>query len=86
MIESQQVLEWIAEGEARGRAEGRAKGEAESWVWSLLRVLEWRFPPGAPAEMAARIRAVADLEQLRRWFDLAFTADSLDAFRQVAGL
>jgi hypothetical protein len=78
MIESQQVLEWIAEGEAKGRAEGEAN--------ALLRVLEKRFPPGAPPEMLAAIRATTDLERLHQWLDLALTVDSLDSFRQAAGL
>jgi hypothetical protein len=74
MVESQQVLEWIAEGEAKGEANG------------LLQLLELRFPPGAPAELARTIRATTELARLRSWFKLAFAADSLDAFRQAAGL
>jgi hypothetical protein len=69
MVESQQVLEWIAEGEAKGKAE------------SLLRLLELRFPPGPPPDLAAKVRGTTDPEQLRRWFDVAFTAASLEAFR-----
>jgi hypothetical protein len=82
MVESEQVLEWIAEGEAKGRVEGEVKGAANA----LLRLLEKRFPPGAPAETIAAIRATTDVEHLRRWFDLALEADSLAAFRQAAGL
>jgi hypothetical protein len=74
MVESEQVLEWIAEGEAKGRAE------------ALLDALRIRFPPGAPPEVAAAIRGTTDLDQLRRWFDLAFEAASFDVFRQAAGL
>jgi hypothetical protein len=73
MIESQQVLEWIAEG--------RVEGEANA----LLRVLARRFPPGATPEMIAVIRATQDLERLEAWLDTAATADSLDAFRQASG-
>jgi hypothetical protein len=36
--------------------------------------------------MIAVIRATQDLERLRAWLDTAATADSLDAFRQAAGL
>jgi hypothetical protein len=78
VVESQQVLEWIAEG----RAEGEIRGEANA----LLTVLASRFPPGAPAEVASAIRAVQDLERLRNWLHAAATAASLDAFRQAAGL
>lgn len=80
--ESQQVLEWIAEGEAKGEARGEAKGQAEA----LLRVLARRFPPGPAEEMVSAIRAMKDLGRLGAWLDAAATADSLDAFRQAAGL
>jgi hypothetical protein len=78
MVESEQVLEWIAEGEAKGRVKGEAN--------ALLRLPEKRFPPGVPAETIVAIRATTDVEHLRRWFDLALEADSLGAFRQAAGL
>jgi hypothetical protein len=78
MVESEQVQEWIAEGEAKGEAKGRAE--------ALVDALRNRFPPGAPEEVAAAIRGNTDLDQLRRWFDLAFEAASFDAFRQAAGL
>jgi hypothetical protein len=71
MVESQQVLEWITEGEVKGLAE------------SVLRLLALRFPPGAPADLTAQIRATTDAAQLRRWFDAAVAAASLEAFRQA---
>jgi hypothetical protein len=82
VIESQQVLEWMAMGEAKGEARGKIEGE----IASLLRVLARRFPPGATPEMEATVRATVDLERLGSWLDLAVTTDSLDAFRQAAGL
>ncbi len=82
MIESQQVLEWMAQGEAKGRAEGEARGEANA----ILRLLAKRFPPGASKDLIAAIQATTDLGRLRIWFDLAYAADSLDAFRQAAAL
>lgn len=69
MVESQQVLEWIAQGEAKGRAE------------FLLRLLERRFGPSVPNDLVAQIQRTADIEQLRRWFEAAFHAPSLEAFR-----
>jgi hypothetical protein len=72
--DSQQVQEWIDEGVVLGEAN------------ALLRVLAKRYPPGAPAEVAAAIRATKDLQRLQQWFDLAWTADSLEAFRQAAGI
>lgn len=82
MIESQQVLEWMAMGEANARAKGEVKG----WAKALLIILAARFPPGATQEMEAIIRATVDLERLGSWLDLATTSNSLDAFRQAAGL
>lgn len=78
MRDSQQVLEWIA----MGRSEGKIEGERDA----LLRLLEKRFSPGAPAEVISAIRGTEDLEQLRHWVDSACSADSLDASRQAAGL
>jgi hypothetical protein len=75
--DSQQVLEWIAEGEAKGMLQGQAD--------ALLRVLARRFPPGATAEIESAIRA-ADLQRLEAWLDAARAVDSLQAFRQAAGL
>src|SRR5262249_29374458 len=65
VIESQQVLEWMAMGEAKGE------------VKTLLSVLAELFPPGAPGDLEATIRAAADPEQLRRWLLTAVKADSL---------
>lgn len=78
VIESQQVLEWMAMGEAKGEVKGEIK--------SLLGVLAELFPPGAPSDLDAIIRATSDPEQLRRWLLIAVKGDSLDAFRKTAGL
>lgn len=74
MRESQQVLEWMAMGETRGE------------IKSLLGVLAVLFPPGAPPELEAAIRATTNPEQLQSWIQLAVKANSLEAFRQAAGL
>ena len=77
MIQSQQVLEWMAEGEAKGKREGQVK--------TLLRILRLRF--GALAlELEAAVRTTSDLDQLDRWVDAAVTSPTLDAFRQSANL
>lgn len=70
MRESQQVLEWMAMAVAD----------------SVLKVLAARFPPGAPPDLETAIRASIDREQLQNWLISAARADSLDAFRQAAGL
>lgn len=82
VIESQQVLEWMAMGEAKGEAKGEVKGK----INSVLEVLATRFPPGVPADLEVAIRSTSDREQLRSWLLSAVKAESLDAFRQAAGL
>jgi hypothetical protein len=84
--DSQQVLEWIAEGEAKGEARGEARGLLQGQADALLQVLARRFPPGASPQTESAVRATADLERLRTWLDTALAADSLEAFRQAAGL
>jgi hypothetical protein len=71
MVESQVVLGWLTEGERKRQ------------VADLLRLLELRFPPGAPADLAGLIRSSTDLAQLSRWFDAAATVATLDDFRQA---
>jgi hypothetical protein len=71
MVESQQVLEWMAEAEIKARAN------------DVLRLLEKKFPPGAPADLKAIIQACTDLNRLGNWFDAAIDATSLDAFRKA---
>jgi hypothetical protein len=71
---SQQVLEWQAEA----HAEGQAKGQAEA----LLQMLEVRFSSAIPADLAAEIRGVRDVEQLKKGIAAAFAANSLEEFRR----
>jgi hypothetical protein len=70
MIESQQVLEWMAMAEAN----------------SVLEVLKVRFPPGVPPDLEVAIQASTNRDRLRDWLRDAAIADSLDTFRQAAGL
>jgi predicted transposase YdaD len=97
MTESMQVREWQQEalargeaiGEAKGRAEGeakgRAEGEAKGRAAAVIKVLEARFS-SVPQDLADAIRSTTDLDALDRWLPLAALADSLDTFRQAAGL
>lgn len=73
MRDSQVVAEWITEGKIEGK------------VGAILRLLEKRFPPGAPAQVATVIKASTDVEQLNRWFDAAIDAASLEQFQQAMG-
>ncbi len=71
--QSQQVLEW----QEQARQEGRVEGERTM----LLRVLERRFRTPVPPDLATAISQTTNPDKLTEWLDLAFTADSLEAFR-----
>jgi hypothetical protein len=71
MIESQQVLEWIAEGEIKGE------------IKSLLRLLQRKFPPGPPEDLVSLIQSCTETSLVARWFDAAIDAQSLDDFRRM---
>lgn len=72
MIQSPQVLEWMAEGEIKGRLE------------ALIRVLRRRFGI-LPSDLETNLRTCSERTRLDQWIDDAATADSLDAFRQATG-
>jgi len=67
MVESQAVLEWMAQAQAK----------------TLLRLLKKKFPPGPPPEMAATILACRDAPKLEVWLDAVIDAGSLDEFRRA---
>lgn len=67
--ESQQVLEWKAEGELKDR---RA---------ALLRLLEKRCKEPVPSDLVAAIEATQDMDLLWRWFDVAAEVNTFDDFR-----
>jgi hypothetical protein len=71
VMQSQQVLEWQAEAEMRTKRN------------VLLRLLQLRFKTEVPADLAATVQAMTDLDTLSRWFDLAATSDSLAEFLQA---
>jgi hypothetical protein len=81
--------EGIAEGVAQGKAEGVAQGKAEGKVQGradvLLRTLGKRFGP-VPPDVAAAVRACADVTALDAWIDHALDATSLEQFRKSAGV
>lgn len=70
---SQQVLEW--------QAEARIEADLERSRKDILRALELRFRAPVPADLTATVTALADLDELSRWFDATLTSDSLEAFR-----
>src|SRR5262249_44872996 len=77
VVESVQVREWMAEGEARGEERRGGRGRGVGKGGAVLRQLGIRLQPGRPAELGAQVRATTDLEQLNRWFDAAATTASL---------
>jgi len=48
---------------------------------SLARLLQLRFTPSLPEDLTVAVAAMADGDELSRWFDAAATAGSLEAFR-----
>jgi hypothetical protein len=86
MIESQQVIEWMAMGEAKGEARGEARGEIKGEIKALLGVLAELFPPGAPHDLESTIQTTNKPDQLQSWIRLAVKSRSLEEFRQAAGL
>lgn len=73
-MESQQVQEWMAMGEAKGE------------IKLLLRALGALSPTGVPADLEAKIRTTTSEEQVLTWFDAALQSPSLEAFRQATNL
>jgi hypothetical protein len=78
VIESQQVQEWMAMGEAKGEVKGEIK--------LLLRALTALSPTGVPTDLEDKIRTITSEEQVQAWFDLALKSSSLEAFRQATKL
>jgi hypothetical protein len=52
---------------------------------ALLQVLEAKFG-SVPADLSDAVNATKDIETLRRWLPLAVHADSIESFRQQAGV
>jgi predicted transposase YdaD len=79
MKQSEQVLEWMAEGRAEGEIKGRIEGKRQS----LLRLLNRRFSTSAPSELIDRIQAMTNEESLDHWLDAVGTAASLEDFQRI---
>ena len=74
---SQQVLEW--------QAEARVEAELARSRRDILRAIELRFHTPPPFDLTAAVSTLTDLNELSRWFDIAITSDTLDAFRTAIG-
>jgi hypothetical protein len=66
-------------------ADATTKAEAKAKVESLLRVMQKRYRK-LPEELTAAVRACTDGDQLDRWLDMVLEVDTLEQFRQQAGL
>ena len=70
----------IREGKAEGRAEGRLEGKTEA----ILELLE---DLGAvPQELEITIKKQRDFDVLTKWHKISAKAESIDAFREKAGI
>ena len=69
------TAEWRMKGEQEGRRKGRKEGRKEGEAILLLRLLERKFGPPAPA-VRRRIRS-AGAKQLLEWGERLLTARSL---------
>jgi hypothetical protein len=87
MKESTVVRQWKDEAHREGKREGKIEGKIEGKAELLILALEERFGPLAE-ELASRIRASTDSEQLDRWMRsaVAVTVSTLEQFRQKAGI
>jgi flagellar biosynthesis/type III secretory pathway protein FliH len=81
-IERLAKQEGLEEGRAEGRAEGRSVGRVEQLQENIATYLQVRF--GSPGKkLAARVRKLRDLAQLRTLFQAVLKADSLAELRET---
>jgi hypothetical protein len=73
------ILMWKAEGRAEGMAEGLAKGMLEARREDLMKVLRVKFQI-LPPELTAYIRGCDEMDVLKRFFEAALAANTLEAF------
>jgi hypothetical protein len=71
MIQSKQILEW------------KNAGRLEHAREVLLRAAQVRFRGQLPRKFVKRVEASEDLEELRRWFNAALTAEDWETFAKT---
>jgi hypothetical protein len=64
VVESQQVLEWMAQGEAKGEAKGEARGILRAQREILRMLLEDKYGPLPPA-LVQQIESTQEIDRLR---------------------
>ncbi|MEV0296686.1 hypothetical protein [Nocardia sp. NPDC050710] len=74
---SEYARRYYSEGEAIGEAKGEARGQARGEAKALMMILQKRGFV-VPQDLADRIDACTDLDQLATWIDRSLTADNLD--------
>lgn len=76
------ILQWKAEGRAEGMAEGLARGMLEARREDLLKVLRVKFQL-LPPELTAFIRGCEEMDVLKRFFEAALAAPTLEGFAML---
>ena len=89
MVESQQVLEWMAQGKLKGRrdgeADGRRKGELQGKKDTLLLLSQERFGT-LDSSLIVGINGTDDPQRLNHWLSLILKVESLETFRATAAI
>ena len=78
MLFEEMLRERWEDGKTAGRAEGKAEGKAESLAEAVVGILSHSHE--VPLDLRNRILSESDLGTLNRWFGLALSAESLEAF------
>jgi hypothetical protein len=77
MIESPLIAGLLADASTKAEAKGRTE--------MLLLAIRQRYQQ-LPEEIAVPVRACTDSDQLERWLKVALEVETLEQFRQRAGL
>ncbi len=73
----------IDRGIEQGIEQGLERGSRESTIEAIFDVLEVRFDADAPGQFAARIAAIADLQQLKQLLREAVQVNNLEGFQRA---
>jgi predicted transposase YdaD len=77
-FEKEKQMPYVSGFERRAEERGHNQGRLEGHQEALLRILERRYQVPIPQELATRIRDCKKAEELDRWLDAAFEANTLD--------
>ena len=82
-LKEQGIEQGIEQGRQQGIEQGIEQGERESTIANVLDVLEIRFDADAAGQFADRIRAIADLQHLKRLHRSAVQVDDIEEFQRL---